>query len=76
MPDLDPLSLEYRVVRSRRTGGQPYLLQRGTWSDRDGKRTFKLDWEKGFDERDKADRHLQWVQQSELELAEVVDSAT
>lgn len=74
-PDSDPLlSQEYRIVRSRRTGGQPYLLQRGTWSDRDGKRIFKLDWEKGFDEREKAERHLQWVQQSEVELAEVVDS--
>lgn len=65
--------LEYRIVRSRRADGAPYLLQRGTWSQRDGKRSFKLDWEKGFDERAKAERHLQWVQQSALELADVED---
>lgn len=63
-----PTELEYRIIRSRRADGLPYLLQRGTWSQRDGKRIFKLDWEKGFDERAKAERHLEWVQQSEEEL--------
>jgi hypothetical protein len=60
--------LQYRIIRSRRADGLPYLLQRGTWSQRDGKRIFKLDWEKGFDDRAKAERHLEWVQQSEEEL--------
>lgn len=67
----EPSELEYRIVRSRRAGGQPYLLQRGTWSQRDGKRNFKLDWEKGFDNRTKAEQHLKWVRQSAEELADV-----
>lgn len=67
----EPSELEYRIVRSRRAGGPPYLLQRGTWSQRDGKRIFKLDWEKGFDDRAKAEEHLEWVRQSAQELADV-----
>lgn len=66
-----PPELEYRIVRSRRAGGLPYLLQRGTWSQRDGKRNFKLDWEKGFEDRARAEQHLQWVQQSARELADI-----
>jgi hypothetical protein len=71
-PELaEPGELEYRIVRSRRAGGPSYLLQRGTWFQRDGKRIFKLDWEKGFDDRAKAEHHLEWVQQSAQELADV-----
>lgn len=74
-PESESTELEYRIVRSRRAGGHPYLLQRGTWSQRDGKRIFNLDWEKGFEERAKAELHLQWVQQSEQEL-DAVDEET
>lgn len=68
-----PAQLEYRIVRSRRAGGLPWLLQRGSWSGGEGKRTFQLDWEKGFEDRLRAERHRQWVQQSAEELAAVED---
>lgn len=70
-----PAALEYRVVKSRRAGGSPYLLQRGHWDRQNGKRAFKVEWEKGFDDRDKADAHAGWVQQSVEELAAVSDLA-
>ena len=31
---------EYRIVKSRRAGGEPYLLQRGNWHLHKGKRIF------------------------------------
>lgn len=73
---LGPAELEYRIVRSRRASGPSYLLQRGTWSERDGKRIFKLDWEKGFDDRARAEQHLEWVLQSSEELADVEGEPT
>jgi hypothetical protein len=48
---------EYRIVKSRRRDGQPYLLQRGHWQDKGGKRTFTVDWEQGFDTREAAEQH-------------------
>lgn len=62
---------EYRIVKSRRRDGPSYLLQRGQWQDLKGKRTFGVDWEKGFDDREKAERHLEWLKQTAQELAEV-----
>ncbi len=62
---------EYRIVKSRRRGGEPYLLQRGCWNDIEGKRAFVVGWEKGFEVRDKAEQHQKWVRQTEQELAEV-----
>jgi hypothetical protein len=62
---------EYRIVKSRRQGGDPYLLQRGQWHDRAGKRTFTVDWEKGFPTRPDAERHQQWLSHREQELADL-----
>ena len=63
--------IEYRIVKSRRQGGDPFLLQRGRWDEVHGKRAFNVAWEKGFVVREKAERHQQWVRQTERELAEV-----
>lgn len=62
---------QYRIVKSRRRDGEPYLLQRGCWNDAEGKRAFAVAWEKGFEVRDKAEQHQKWVRQVEQELAEV-----
>jgi hypothetical protein len=66
----DP-SREYRIVKSRRQGGDPYLLQRGQWHDRGGKRTFTVDWEKGFPTRPDAEHHQEWLSHREQELADL-----
>jgi hypothetical protein len=70
-----PASTKYRIHKSRRRDGLPYLLQRGLWQQVGGKRTFDVQWEKGFDQREDAERHLEWVQQTEQELAEFQQSA-
>lgn len=61
---------KYRIYKSRRRDGLPYLLQRGTWRDAGGKRLFEAGWEKGFAQRDEAERHLAWIEQSEREMSE------
>jgi len=48
---------EYRILKSRRQGGPPYLLQRGTWQQQKGKRVFQIEWEKDFATRDEAVQH-------------------
>jgi hypothetical protein len=68
-------AVEYRITKSRRRDGLPYLLQRGQWQQLAGKRAFEVQWEKGFDERDKAEQHLEWVKQTERELASLHQSA-
>jgi hypothetical protein len=62
---------KYRIYKSRRRDGLPYLLQRGTWRDAGGKRLFEAGWEKGFAQRDEAERHLAWLERSEREMSEV-----
>ncbi len=62
---------EYRIVKSRRQGGEPYLLQRGYWHEQKGKRIFTVEWEKGFPDREKAEKHEEWVKRNEREMAEV-----
>ncbi len=62
---------EYRIVKSRRQSGEPYLLQRGHWREQKGKRVFEAEWEKGFAEREKAEHHQAWVERNARELAEV-----
>lgn len=61
---------KYRIYKSRRRDGLPYLLQRGTWRDAGGKRLFETGWEKGFARRDEAERHLAWLEQNEREMSE------
>jgi hypothetical protein len=80
--DAEPLSMptatgdtEYRIHKSRRRDGLPFLLQRGQWQQVKGKRAFEVQWEKGFEAREQAERHLDWVQQTERELAEFQQSA-
>jgi hypothetical protein len=70
----DPGELEYRVLKSRRAGGAPYILQRGHWEQQKGKRIFKVDWEKGFEDREKADAHVDWVRRHAEELDAVSGS--
>lgn len=62
---------EYRVLKSRRAGGSPYILQRGHWHQQKGKRIFKVDWEKGFEDREKAELHIDWVRRHAEELEAV-----
>jgi len=66
---------EYRIVKSRRQDGPPFLLQRGSWKENKGKRAFHVDWEKGFDDRAKAEQHQRWVAETEQELADVEQHA-
>jgi hypothetical protein len=66
---------EYRVQKSRRRDGLPYLLQRGRWQQVKDKRVFDVQWEKGFEGREQAERHLEWVRQTERELADFQQSA-
>lgn len=47
-----------RIIKSRRQDGPPYLLQRGTWKEVGGKRTFTVESEKGFDTREAAEAEL------------------
>lgn len=61
---------KYRIYKSRRRDGLPYLLQRGTWRDAGGKRLFEAGWEKGFAQRDEAERHLAWLEQNESEMSD------
>jgi hypothetical protein len=49
------LAPEYRVLKSRRQGGPPYLLQRGSWQQVKGKRAFHVKWEKDFATRAEAE---------------------
>jgi hypothetical protein len=62
---------EYRIVKSRRQGGDPYLLQRGHWQEGAGKRTFTVEWEKGFPTRPEAERHQEWLRQHAQDLADL-----
>ena len=62
--------IEYRIHKSRRKDGLPYLLQRGTWSQVGTKRTFTVDWEKGFAERPQAEKHQAWLEEMAREAAE------
>lgn len=66
---------EYRISKSRRRDGLPYLLQRGRWQQVKGKRAFEVQWEKGFELREQAERHLEWVTQTERELTDFQQSA-
>lgn len=61
---------EYRIVKSRRKDGLPYLLQRGTWGQVGTKRVFASTWEKGFDAREKAEAHQAWAERMAAEIAE------
>lgn len=70
----EPGELEYRILKSRRAGGAPYILQRGHWEQQKGKRVFKVDWEKGFEDREKADAHVDWVRRHAEELDAVSGS--
>ncbi|HEX8914797.1 MAG TPA: hypothetical protein VF796_20765, partial [Humisphaera sp.] len=62
--------VEYRIHKSRRKDGLPYLLQRGTWSQVGTKRIFAVDWEKGFAERPQAEKHQAWLEEMAREAAE------
>jgi hypothetical protein len=59
---------EYRIVKSRRRDGQPFLLQRGRWQAANGKRTFQVEWEQGFDTREAAEGHRDSVTPQPAEL--------
>jgi hypothetical protein len=69
----DTSAVEYRIVKSRRKDGLPYLLQRGTWKTQGTKRVFASDWEKGFDVREKAEKHQAWLEQMARENAELAN---
>lgn len=62
---------DYRIVKSRRQSGEPYLLQRGTWGQLKGKRAFNVEWEKGFESREKAEKQQAWLLQMAVEAAEL-----
>ena len=64
-----PSSPAYRIMKSRRRDGMPYLLQRGTWRDAGGKRVFEANWEKGFPAREQAEQHLAWLEEHERDMA-------
>lgn len=66
-----PNEREYRIVKSRRQTGEPYLLQRGNWGMVKGKRTFGVEWEKGFESREKAEKQQAWLEQMAREAAEL-----
>lgn len=65
----------YRIMKSRRRDGMPYLLQRGTWRDVGGKRVFEANWEKGFPAREQAEQHLGWLEEHERDMADSGDEA-
>jgi hypothetical protein len=58
---------EYRILKSRRQDGPPYLLQRGTWQQHKGKRAFQVEWEKDFATRDEAEKARDATQNSKCE---------
>jgi hypothetical protein len=64
-----PSATEYRVVKSRRRDGLPYLVQRGHWQQVNGRRSFDVQWEKGFADREAADKHLGWIEHNEREMS-------
>lgn len=64
-----PAETEYRIVKSRRRDGVPYLVQRGQWQQANGRRSFDVQWEKGFADREAADKHLSWIEHNEREMA-------
>jgi hypothetical protein len=64
-----PFPTEYRIVKSRRRDGLPYLVQRGQWQQTSGRRTFDAQWEKGFADREAAEKHLGWIEHNEREMA-------
>jgi hypothetical protein len=64
-----PSDTEYRIVKSRRRDGLPYLIQRGHWQQVNGRRSFDMQWEKGFADREAAEKHLAWIEQNEREMA-------
>jgi hypothetical protein len=66
---------EYRIMKSRRQDGDPYVLQRGTWQQQKGKRAFAVDWEKSFVDRPTAERHLQWLEQSGREIDQLEEQS-
>lgn len=66
-----PTTREYRIVKSRRQTGEPYLLQRGNWMQIKGKRVFEVEWEKGFESREKAEKQQAWLEQMAKEAAEL-----
>ncbi len=67
MPQPAPPS-QYRVVKSRRRDGLPYLVQRGQWQETNGRRSFDVQWEKGFEDREQAEKHLEWIELNEREM--------
>ncbi len=69
----DAVTREYRIVRSRRQSGEPFLLQRGIWAQVKGKRVFEVEWEKGFDTREKAEKQQAWLGQMVQEASELDD---
>lgn len=62
---------DYRILKSRRRDGLPYLLQWGAWRMQGGKRVFEIVWEKGFASREQADQHQVWREQMRSEMAEL-----
>lgn len=70
-PESAPAGREYRILKSRRRDGMPYLLQRGSWRDGGGKRVFESDWEKGFATREEAEKHMDWLKHTEQEIAQL-----
>jgi hypothetical protein len=54
-------AVDYRIVKSRRKDGLPYLLQRGSWTTQGAKRVFDAGWEKGFETREQAEKHQAWL---------------
>jgi len=66
-----PAVREYRIQKSRRQSGEPYLLQRGTWATQKGKRVFTVEWEKGFPSRENAEKQQKWLEQMAAEAAEL-----
>jgi hypothetical protein len=64
-----PQPTEYRIVKSRRRDGLPYIVQRGQWQQANGRRTFDVQWEKGFADRDAAEKHVDWIEHNEREMA-------
>jgi len=67
----DATAPEYRVMKSRRKDGQPYLLQRGGWQQEAGKRVFTVAWEKDFPTREAAEKHWRWIEQTERDISEL-----
>ena len=58
-PAAQATAVEYRIMKSRRQTGEPYLLQRGKWQTENGKRVFRVESEKGFATREEAGRAME-----------------